>query len=136
MPEAKQPSLFHESINDALREIVQALGGTKKVGAMMRPQKLIDEAGRWVSDCLNPDRREKFDPEEVMFLLREARKIGVHTGINYVCADAGYSNPQPIEPEDERAKLMREFIEAQKLAKQNLDRMERMNAGSSIRAVA
>lgn len=134
MPD-KQPALFHESVNDALREIVQALGGTKKAGPMMRPQKSADEAGRWVSDCLNPDRREKFDPEEVLFLLREARKIGVHTAINFVCADAGYGNPQPIEPEDERAQLMREFIEAQKLAKQNLDRMERMNAGA-IRAVA
>ncbi len=127
MKQVAQPALFYESINDVLREVVQALGGAKKVGAMMRPQKLIDEAGRWVSDCLNPDRREKFDPEEVQFLLREARKIGMHSAINYICGDAGYSNPQPVEPEDEKARLMREFIEATKQATRNIERMEALS---------
>lgn len=131
----KQPALFHESINDALREVVMALGGTKKVGAMLRPQKLIDEAGRWVSDCLNVDRREKFDPEEVMFLLREARKAGCHTAINYIAADAGYSHPTPIEPEDEKAQLMREFIEATKQQTRNVEKLAALNA-INLRAVA
>lgn len=131
MPETKQPALFHESINDALREVVLSLGGTKKVGALMRPQKLIDEAGRWVSDCLNPDRREKFDPEEVMFLLREARKIGCHTGMNFIAADAGYANPAPVEPEDEQARLMREFIEATKQQTRNVERLAMLTTRAS-----
>lgn len=134
MPEIKQPSLFHESINDALREVVLSLGGTKKVGALMRPQKMIDEAGRWVSDCLNPDRREKFDPEEIMFLLREARKIGCHTAVNHICNDAGYSNPMPVEPEDEKARLMREFIEATKQQTRNVDRLAALGARSMAAA--
>lgn len=70
-----QQVLFHESLNDALREVVQTLGGTKKVGVLMRPEKSADEAARWISDCLNPDRREKFDPEQVLWLLREGRRV-------------------------------------------------------------
>lgn len=53
-----QPALFHESIIDALRELVQGLGGTKAVGARMRPEMPVDHAGRWLSDCLNDARRE------------------------------------------------------------------------------
>lgn len=135
MDKAQQTPLFYESINDVLREVVQSLGGSKKVGSSMKPQKLADEAGRWVSDCLNSDRREKFDPEEVMFLLREGRKVGCHAAINYICGECGYSNPQPVEPEDEKARLQREFIEATKQATRNLERMEALH-NMTLRAVA
>ena len=107
----QQYELIHESFNDALREVVQALGGTKKVGAMMRPDRSADEAGRWVSDCLNLERREKFDPEQVAWLLREGRRIGCHSAMNYLAQDAGYQST-PIEPQDEKAELQRKFIEA------------------------
>jgi hypothetical protein len=132
---AEQPPLFYESINDVLREIVHALGGTKKVGNLMRPQKTIDDAGRWVSDCLNPDRREKFDPDDTMWLLREARKVGCHAAINFICSDAGYSNPLPIEPEDELAQLQREFIESTKCLSRMASRIEQLSGGQ-IRSVA
>ncbi|MBV5337558.1 MAG: hypothetical protein J0653_06325, partial [Deltaproteobacteria bacterium] len=80
-----QSALFHESLTDALRDVVQALGGTKKVGQMIRPEKTVEDAQRWINDCLNTDRREKFDPEQVFWLLKEGRKIGCHAGINYLC---------------------------------------------------
>lgn len=107
----QQYELIHESINDALREVVQALGGTKKVGALLRPDRLVDEAGRWVSDCLNTERRERLDPDQVLWLLREGRKVGCHGAMNYIARVSGYS-ATPIEPEDERARLQRQFIEA------------------------
>lgn len=124
-----QPALFHESLNDALRDVVQALGGTKKIGAMMRPEKTPDEAARWISDCLNPDRREKFDPEQVLWLLREGRKIGCHSGMHYLCAESGYSPAQPVEPKDELAELQRNFIEASKHLSHMADRIERITGG-------
>lgn len=39
-----QMSLMHESLNDALRETVQAIGGTKKVGCMLWPEMTADHA--------------------------------------------------------------------------------------------
>lgn len=122
-----QPALFYESLNDALREVVLALGGTKKVGSDMRPEKSADDAARWVSDCLNPDRREKFDPEQVLWLLRAGRKIGCHSGTYFICSDAGYSSPQPIEPQDEKAELQRQFIEASKHISRLADRIEKIS---------
>lgn len=121
-----QTALFYESLNDALRDVVMALGGTKKVGAMMRPEKTVDEAGRWVNDCLNPDRREKFDPEQVIWLLREGRKVGCHAAMHYLCSDTGYAAAQPVEPEDEIAALQRQFIESSKGVAAIAARIERM----------
>lgn len=120
------PSLFHESITDALREVVQALGGYKAVGAKMRPEKSADEAGRWVADCLNSDRREHFDPDHVLWLLRAGRTAGVHAAMNYYARESGYADPTPIEPEDERARLQREFIEASRVISSIGDRLARL----------
>ena len=59
MERETQEPLFVETVNEALREIVKALGGAKKVAAQLRPQKTVDEAARWLLDCLNPERRER-----------------------------------------------------------------------------
>lgn len=109
-----QLSLHHESINDALREVVQAAGGAKKVGSVMFPEKTADEAAGRIRDCLNTDRRENFTPEQVDYLVRLGRRIGCHSLMTYLARSGGYADPQPIDPEDEVARLQREFIEATK----------------------
>ena len=109
----QQYELIHESINDALREVVQALGGTKKVGSLLKPDRTIDEASRWVSDCLNTERRERFDPDQVLWLLCAGCKIGCHGAMYYIARNAGYA-ATPVDPQDERADLQRQFIEATK----------------------
>lgn len=120
-----QPALFHESFNDALRELVAALGGTKLVGSKMRPELPPDHAGRWLNDCMNETRREHLAPEQVLWLLREGRAAGFHGAMGYVNSGCGYSVPQPVDPEDERAKLQREYIEAAKAMAKLADRIER-----------
>jgi hypothetical protein len=121
-----QYALIHESISDALREVVQALGGTKKVGALMRPEKTIDDASRWLADCLNSDRREKLDPEQVLWLLREGRNAGCHSAMNYICAESGYS-VSVIEPQDEMAELQRQFIDSSKTMSKMAERIEMLS---------
>lgn len=114
MNNKQQVSLFHESISDALKEVIQQAGGSKSVACKLWPEKTPDSAHRTLLDCLNENRAEKLSPEQVLFLLRIGREVGCHSAINYLTREAGYSDPQPIEPEDEKAKLMREFIAAQK----------------------
>lgn len=106
-----QSGLFHESFADALRECVLALGGTKVVAARMRPEMPVDHAARWLSDCLNAERREQLHPEQIIWLLREARAINCHAGMSHLAQEAGYS-VTPVEPEDERDRLQRDYIEA------------------------
>lgn len=126
-----QPALFHESINEALRELIAALGGVKVVGVRMRPEMPADHAGRWLADCLNSDRREHLSPDRVIWLLIEGRKAGVHCTMAWIAGECGYS-AQPVEPEDERAKLQREYIEATKAMARMAERIERANAPRAV----
>jgi hypothetical protein len=107
-------SLFHESLSDALKEVIQAAGGSKSVACKLWPEKTPDSAHRTLLDALNENRAEKLSPEQVLFLLRIGREVGCHAAVNYMARESGYSDPQPVEPEDEKASLMREFIAAQK----------------------
>ncbi len=123
---APQPPLFVESVNEALRAVVAHLGGAKAVGPMLWPQKPVDEAARQLLDALNPDRPHKLDPEQTLFLLRKAREAGYHGAMEFIATEAGYTKPSPIEPEDERAQLQRDFIAAVKTSQQIAARLERV----------
>jgi hypothetical protein len=121
-----QPELFHETFIDAIREVIEALGGAKKIGPQMRPEKSTDAAARWVLDCLNPDRDHRFDPDQVRWLLREGRRIGCHSAARFLMREAGYADPVPIEPDDERAKLQRDFIDAVSVVNAIAKRLDRV----------
>ena len=125
-----QIPLFCEDLNDAIRQTVQALGGMKRVGADMRPELPADQAGRWLGDCLNPDRRERLDPQQLSWIRRRARQAGVHILAAFEAADAGYAQPQPLEPEDARAALMREFVQATKASAALVRRLEALGVAA------
>jgi len=91
----------------------------------MRPEKSVDDARRWLLDCLNPDRAEKLAPDQVLWILKEARKVGCHAAMAYISRECGYADPQPIEPADERAELQREYIAAVKTLAAITTRIER-----------
>ena len=127
-----------ESFADALAEVVKALGGAKNVGAALKPSRPVEDTARWVRDCLNPDRRERFDPDEVLWLMREARRVGFHGAMHFVTEFAGYARPTPLEPLDEIAELQRNFIESVRLQKLLVDRLAQLEGatGTPLRAVA
>jgi hypothetical protein len=104
---------FHESINDALQAAVMALGGYKKVGPMLRPEleKNVDQAAGWLRDCLNPARREKLAPEQVLYILRAARQAGYHAAMSFLAFDTGY-RATPVDPDDQERQLQERFIDA------------------------
>lgn len=105
-----QMPLFYDTYEDAIRDCVTALGGNKAVGNMLWPALPADEAGRKLAHCLNPEKREKLDLGELRLIRRAARQAGVHILAHYEARDAGYTEPQPLNPEDEAAQLQREFI--------------------------
>lgn len=115
----EQQPLFFEDVLAALKHVVQSIGRPKDVGSAIFPQKDPEAAGRLLSDCLNEHRSNRLDPEQLIMLLRMGREVGCHSGIEFICQSAGYTIPSPIEPEDERAALQREFISSVK----HLDRL-------------
>lgn len=128
-----QEALFYETVNDALDACVKACGGAKVVACKLWPDKTPDAAHRLLLACLNEGRAEKLNPDQVIFVLKIARERGFHAGMNYFAREVGYTDPKPVEPEDERARLQREFIEAQKSMQRLAERMERVGL---IRSVA
>jgi hypothetical protein len=119
-----QKALFHESIEDALWAVVEALGGPKKVGAALWPEKTIEDAGKLLRHCLDEDRAEKLSLGQLLWILKEGRKVNSHDAVDYLCQQAGYKEPDPIEPQEEQASLMRDAIAHVKEMKQLVERME------------
>ena len=119
-----------ESINEALQSAVTALGGFKKVGPALRPELPIDQAAGWLRDCLNPSRREKLSPEQVLLIVREASRAGVHSLMNFIAFDTGYK-ATPVAAQTVEAELQQRFVAAvDGLAaiQSQLQRVQRMKA--------
>lgn len=108
--DTQQHRLFHEDIYEALKTDVQACGGAKKVGSALFPEKAADKAGELLNNCLNSDRPEKLSVEQVILLKKIAKQHGSFATVFFECDEIGLSHPTPIEPEDEKARLQREFI--------------------------
>ena len=98
--------------NEALKQAVIALGGSKKVAPKIWPDKPIVNAAALLCNCLDDSRPEKLDFSQVLFVLRLARDAGYHGAIDFICDDLSYGRTTPIEPKDESAELMRQFIAA------------------------
>lgn len=125
--EAQQNELFHEDFKDALKHVVSALGGPKKVGHELWPSKTVDEARTRMNNSLDVNRAEKLDDTEIIWLLTQARSKGIHSAMAFLCRECGYADPHPIEPEDEAAELQRQFIASQQAMNQILRRMEKLS---------
>ena len=132
MTTASQPALFIESLTDALREVVRACGGSKPVGAKLWPEKAPDAAARLLQDCLNDQRSEKLSPDQVLLLIRMGRDRSCHAVMGFLAAECGYAPPVPVEPEDERAALQREYIEATKVLAHLATRIDRIEAMPAV----
>jgi hypothetical protein len=78
----------YDSPEDALRSAVIAMGGYKKVGPRMRPT--FDGAAEWLRKCLSDDRRERLDPGQVIWILREANAMGFHSAMDYFAGETNY----------------------------------------------
>lgn len=133
-----QMELIHESINDALREAITALGGMKKVGQIFWADQTPERAATKLGDCLNPDRRERLTPDQVIHIMRLARGKGCHSVAAFILRETGYADPVPVEPEDEVAKLQREFVNAAAGLQEMVGRIEaaqaRVESKSKLRA--
>lgn len=123
-----------ETINEVLIACVKSCGGSKQVAHKLWPEKPLDAAQRHLLACLNEDKAERLSPQQVLLLLRLSRQAGCHIGMQYLAAELGYAEPQPVEPRDEVAELQRQYIEAARAMGKLAERIERLAGPHSTRA--
>lgn len=131
-----QSPLFVESVYDALSAIVAHLGGPKSVGALLWPAKPVDDSRKLLKDCLNPDRAEKLDPEQLVMLFRLARESGFHVSKHWLDGETGYLPSTPADPVEEEARLVTVIEQAGKTMQTALAALDKMRDRRPIQRVA
>ena len=101
------------------------------MGAALWPELPVDHAAGKLRDCLNPDRRERLSPEQLNLIGRLGRQQGCHSLALHLMREWGYADPAPVEPEDEIARLQREFVEATKALGMLANRIESIQSQPS-----
>lgn len=122
----EQLPLLCDDVYEALSATVLAIGGFKKVGATLRPELPIDQAGRWLSDCCNSHRDHELKPTHLALIRRLAHEAGCHVLVTFEARDAGYADPIPLKPEDQIADLQRQFLTGADELKAMLARIEKL----------
>jgi len=132
-----QDELFHEDWRDALRHAVSALGGFEAVGIEIWPAKSRAAAGRWLSDCLNPERPAKLDLEEIEAILRMGREHSVHAGLHILCDRIDYERPRPCAAKSRETLILEEkAVIARREAELSRELDEIRGRGGSIAAAS
>ena len=119
----EQAGLFHESLEEALGEVVRALGGRKRVAMEMWPTKSARDAHNHLDAVLNPTRPEKFGIAELLWLVRRGREARCHAAMAYISEYCGYADPTPVDPADKQAQLQEQFVQSVRWQAELIERL-------------
>ncbi len=125
----QQDDLWHDTPEDALRAVVSACGGPKKVGHDLWPAKTVADAAHYLNHCLDPERAEKLSLGEIMLLLKKGRQADCHTAIAFITRACHYEDTKPVEPEDEKVAIQHEVLTIGKDLRRMLTRLESIEGG-------
>ena len=128
---------FYESPEDALRACVEALGGAKRVGGQLFPDKTVDNARDYLLACLNETRSEKLSASQILFIFRAAKQAGFHAGWDYWAREAEYEC-RPITKAEEVDRLTTVVEQSTKTLAAALQQLERIQSTTKaqLRTVA
>ena len=118
------PECF-DTLDDALKAAVMALGGFKTVGKLLRPD--FDHAAEWLRKCVASDRRERLEPGQVLVILREAKLQGFHSAFEYFAGEAGYK-AEPLDLERETQSIEQDIANGLKALNARMARLESIKA--------
>lgn len=121
----QQIPLVVDTLNDAVRDTCRAIG-FNDIALELWPKKGALGAARYLNDCLNPERAHKLDGEEILYIAKRGREKGVHLIAGFICMEAGYAPPMPVEPDDTKAELQRRYIASVQEQKAIASRLERI----------
>ena len=120
-----QQPLWHDTIHDALRALVDALGGPKRVAGELWAGRELGDAQRYLLKCLDTDRSEKLGLDEFVWLLRRGREAGCHVVAEYLAGACLYEL-RPVDPAAREADLAAQVEQTMSQAADLLKQWERM----------
>lgn len=126
-----QDTLWHDTFEDALRDVVQALGGPKRVASQLWPGKGLQEAARYLNHCLDVERNEKLSPGEIIWIMRAGAQAGCHVAMTFIADSCLYERPRPVTRRDREAELRQQFVESVQqleILRREMERLHREDA--------
>ena len=120
-----QTSLWHDTVYDAVRALVDALGGPKRVAADLWPAREAADAQRYLLKCLDEDRPEKLGLDEFVWLMRRGREAGCHVLADWL-AQACLYELRPVDPAAREADIARQVEQTMGAAADLLRQWERL----------
>lgn len=101
---------FFDSAEEATKEAIRKSGKPMKdVAKALWPEKSIEAGATALRNALNENRDERLTADQHLFI---ANYLSEFDWLYYAAHRCGHSQPVPIEPEDQHARLQREFCEA------------------------
>jgi len=101
---------FFESAEDATQHAIRSSGkAPKAIASALWPSLIQASAYARLMNALNPDKAEKLTADEHAFI---AEFCGQYDFLQYLAHRLSHSQPVPVAPEDQHARLQREFVEA------------------------
>lgn len=136
--DARQLPLVIETLPEAVHALAMQTGGWKALACVMRAELADDPdtAGRWLSDALNPDRREVLHADHLRRALRYGRERGCHVLMLWLCDDLSYQQPDPVaakSPRQQLAEKMRRIADEFQATVVEVDRLEQLDAIHQVR---
>lgn len=123
-----QGALWHDTINDACRAVIDALGGPKRVAGELWPARSLDDGQRYLLKCLDPERAEKLGLDEFVWPMRRGREAGCHVLADFL-AQACLYEFRVVEPAEREADLARQVEQTMGAAADLLRQWERLRGG-------
>jgi hypothetical protein len=121
-----QQELFHADEYDALTEDCKAIG-VKQLAALLKPDSDIENAAKWVSNCLDRKRDQDFDPPHYTIIVNEARKKGSFAYVTYLMRATYFEPPIPKVYDIEIQRVGDQMMKLQETIRQCTENLQNIN---------
>lgn len=123
---------IYETGEEATKAAILNSGKTmQQVGHALWPERSVEAAATLLRNALNPNRDERLTSDQHLFV---ANFTGDYSWLYYCAHRCGHSQPVPVAPEDEQARLQREFVDAVRALGELQRRLDQN--GARLRSVA
>lgn len=120
-----QKPLWIDTWADAVKAVIDACGGPKKVGSELRPDLPADDAGEWLTRTLSDRRREVMAPQHVIALMQLGRRHNCDVLAAYLLDQSGYEPPRPIKIEAEAQRVSAQLSDVLANVSRQMERLQR-----------